>query len=122
MLATGIDLVEVERIGDAIARYGDRFLTRVFTATELTYCRGRPAELAARFAAKEAASKLLGIGIQHPEGVGWREIEVISDARGKPFLRLAGRAAQRAETLGLRNLAVSLSHSRDYAIAVVVAE
>ncbi len=122
MLTAGIDLVEVERIEGAIARFGERFLKRVFTAGELEYGRGRPLELAARFAAKEAASKALGIGVQHHEGVCWREIEVVSDERGKPSLKLTGRAAQRAEEIGLRTFALSLSHTHQYAIAMVVAE
>ncbi len=122
MLTAGIDLIEVERIEGAIARFGERFLARVFTGGELDYCRGRPLELAARFAAKEAASKALGVGVQHQEGVCWREIEVVSDERGKPSLKLTGRAAQRAEELGVRIMALSLSHTHQYAIALVIAE
>ena len=122
MLETGIDLIEVERVERAIATYGDRFLNRVFTEDELAYCRGRPHELAARFAAKEALSKLLGVGIQHPDGVRWREIEVVSGKRGKPGVKLSGRAAQRARRIGFKKLSLSLSHSRDHAIAMVVAQ
>ena len=122
MLQAGVDLVEVERIEAAIARYGEKFLSRVYTEKELTYCRGRPHELAARFAAKEAVSKLLGVGIQHRDGVQWREIQVVSDARGKPSIQLSGRAARRAEEMGLQTFALSLSHSRDHAIALIVAQ
>jgi holo-[acyl-carrier protein] synthase len=122
MLAAGVDLVEVRRIEETIARFGERFLNRVYTAQELGYCRGRPPELAARFAAKEAVSKTLGVGIQHREGVCWREIEVVSDPRGKPAVQLTGRAAQRAGELGYHTFALSLSHTREYAIALVVAE
>lgn len=122
MLETGIDLVEVERVEQAIARYGERFLKRVYTEKELAYCRGRPHELAARFAAKEAMSKLLGVGIQHPDGVYWREIEVVSGKRGKPSVKLTGRAARRAKQIGFKRLSLSLSHSRDHAIAMVVAQ
>lgn len=122
MLETGIDLIEVERVKQAIAKYGERFLNRVFTEPELSYCRGRPHELAARFAAKEAMSKLLGVGIQHPDGVHWREIEVVSGKRGKPSVKLTGRAARRAKKLGFKKLSLSLSHSRDHAIALVVAQ
>lgn len=122
MLETGIDLIEVERVEQAIAQYGERFLNRVYTAQELEYCRGRPHELAARFAAKEALSKLLGVGIQHPDGVHWREIEVVSGKRGKPSVKLTGRAAQRAKKLGFKKFSLSLSHSRDHAIALVVAQ
>ncbi len=122
MLTIGVDLVEVKRIETAVARYGDRFLARVFTDEEQVYCRGRAPELAARFAAKEAVSKALGVGIQHREGVCWREINVISDARGKPSVQLLDRAAQRAEELGLGTFALSLSHTHDYAIAMFVAQ
>ncbi len=122
MLETGVDLIEVERVEAAIERYGERFLTRVFTESELVYCRGRPHLLAARFAAKEAVSKLLGVGIQHRDGVDWREIQVVSDKRGKPSVQLSGKAARLANELGLHSFAVSLSHSREHAIAMVVAQ
>ncbi len=120
LLRTGVDLVEVRRIEEIIARYGDRFLKRVFTAAELEYAAGRPTSLAARFAAKEAISKLLAVGIQHPDGVDWLDIEVLSGERGDPLVRLAGRAAARAELLGLREISLSLSHTREHAIAFVV--
>lgn len=122
MLATGIDLIEVDRIETAVTRYGDRFLDRVFTRDELAYCRGRPHQLAARFAAKEAVSKVLGTGIQHRDGVAWQEIQIASDDRGKPFLQLTGKAARRAEQVGLTTFSLSLSHTREHAIAMVVAE
>jgi holo-[acyl-carrier protein] synthase len=122
MHSVGIDLIEVERIEAAIARFGKRFLTRVFTEQELRHCRGHPHQLAARFAAKEAASKALGTGIQSRGGVGWREIEIVSDARGKPIVQLSGSAAQRAAQLNLKSFAISLSHTREHAIAMVVAE
>jgi holo-[acyl-carrier protein] synthase len=122
MLSAGIDLIEVGRIEATIARYGERFLTRVFTANELAYCRRHAHQLAARFAAKEAVSKTLGTGIQHRDGVDWREIEIVSDARGKPAVQLTGKAAQRAAQLNLKNFAISLSHTREHAIAMVIAE
>lgn len=122
ILETGIDLIEVERIEQAIAKYGERFLQRVYTKQELEYCQGRPHELAGRFAAKEAVSKLLGVGIQHPDGVNWREIEVVSGKRGKPGLKLSGRAAQRGRKIGFKKLSLSLSHSREHAIALVIAQ
>ncbi|MDL1897218.1 holo-[acyl-carrier-protein] synthase, partial [Anaerolineae bacterium CFX7] len=78
MLRTGIDLIEVERVALTVARYGERFTRRVYTDGEIAYCQGRVTSLAARFAAKEAVSKLLGVGIQHRDGVDWREIEVVS--------------------------------------------
>ena len=122
MLSAGIDLIEVARIKATIARYGERFLTRVFTESELAYCRRHPHQLAARFAAKDAVSKALGVGIQHRDGVGWREIEIVSDARGKPAIQLTGKAAQRAAQLNLKSFAISLSHTREHAIAMVIAE
>jgi holo-[acyl-carrier protein] synthase len=122
MLQTGIDLIEVNRVRATLARYGERFLSRVFTENELAYCHGRPQELAARLAAKEAVSKALGVGIQHRDGVRWQEMEIVSDERGKPSVRLAGRAAQRAKEMGLDTFALSLSHTREYAMAVAVAQ
>lgn len=121
MLAVGVDLIEVERIEASILRYGNRFLSRIFTIDELAYCKGQPHQLAARFAAKEAVSKALGVGIQHADGVGWHEIEVVSDERGKPMAQLTGRAARRAQAIGIHELAVSLSHTREHAMAMVVA-
>jgi holo-[acyl-carrier protein] synthase len=88
----------------------------------LLYCQGQPHQLAARFAAKEAVSKALGVGIQHPGGVGWREIAIVSGARGKPVVQLNGRAAQRAGDIGIQQFEISLSHTREHAIAMVVAE
>ena len=122
MLVSGIDLIEVDRIESVIARYGERFLGRVFTRGELAYCRGKPHQLAARFAAKEAVSKALGTGIQHRDGVAWQEIQIVSDDHGKPSVQLTGRAAQRAEQIGLSNLSLSLSHTREHAIALVVGQ
>ena len=120
--SVGIDLIEVERIEATIARYGNRFLTRVFTENELQYCRGQAHQLAARFAAKEAVSKALGTGIQHRRGAAWREIEVVSDEHGKPTIHLTGAAARRAAQLNLHSFAISLSHRRAHAVAMVVAE
>ncbi len=117
-----MDLIEVNRIEEMIARYGDRFLARVFTADELQYSAGRPHSLAARFAAKEAVSKLLAVGVHHRDGVNWLDIEVFSGERGDPVLKLHGRAAARAEEMGLREIALSLSHTREHAIAVVVGQ
>ena len=123
-LSGGVDVVELERLQRVIDRFGDRFLARIYTAEELVYARGRVPELAARFAAKEAVSKALGVGMRHisRQGIGWHEVEVLSDLRGKPLLRFSGRAAELAEALGLREWAVSLSHERDRALAFVVAK
>jgi holo-[acyl-carrier protein] synthase len=119
MLTTGVDLIEIARVERALARFGDRFLARVFTPVEIVYCRARTAELAARFAAKEAVAKALGVGVRMMarEGIKWQEVEVIGDRRGKPLIRLHGHAAERAAELGLTEWAVSLSHTREHAIA-----
>jgi holo-[acyl-carrier protein] synthase len=114
-----VDIIEIERVAGVIARWGERFLQRVYTETELAYCRGRIPELAARFAGKEAVTKALGTGIR---GLAWREMEILADPLGKPLVRLHGRARARATAIGLSLFAVSLSHSRDYAVAMVVAE
>ncbi len=115
MLETGVDIIEIDRIEAAVGRYGRRFLDRVFTPVEIGQCRGRAQSLAARFAAKEAAFKVLGTR------VGWREVEVRRESSGKPRIFLHGRAAALARRAGLREWALSLSHSRQYAVAVVVA-
>lgn len=117
--AHGIDVIEIHRVADVLARHGDRFLQRVYTTDEIAHCRGRVAELAARFAAKEAVMKALGTGIR---GVGWRDIEVLPNRRGKPLVFLYGRGAARAEAIHLRGLEVSMTHIKDLAIASVVGE
>ncbi len=117
--AVGVDIVEIERVERALERWGERFLGRVYTAVEVAFCRGRVHELAARFAAKEAVMKALGTGAR---GVAWREIEVLPNRRGKPLVYLHGRAKERAEEIGLRGLDVSMSHSREYAVAFVVGQ
>jgi holo-[acyl-carrier protein] synthase len=124
MLSTGVDLIEIARVERMLSRYGDRFLARVFTPAEILYCRGRTAELAARFAAKEAVSKALGVGVRMiaRDGIHWQDVEVVGDPRGKPLVRLYGRAAERAAELGLTEWAISLSHTREHAIALVVAQ
>ena len=117
LLSSGIDLIEIKRIQKALERHGDRFLDRIYTEAEIKQARGNAPELAARFAAKEAASKALGTGIGP---VSWREMETINDFSGKPQLHLHGRAARIAEELGYTTWSVSLTHSRDTAAAVVV--
>lgn len=118
MLRTGVDLIEVARIEAAVARHGERFLRRVYTAQELADSAGRPPSLAARFAAKEAAAKALGCGIGD---VAWTEIEVVSGPDRQPALRLHGAAARLAGQLGLPAWSVSLSHTRTHALAFVAA-
>jgi holo-[acyl-carrier protein] synthase len=122
-LSTGVDLVELDRIRRVVERYGERFLGRIYTPAELARYSHRLPELAARFAAKEAVSKALGVGLHHisAEGIGWQEVEVLPDPRGKPVVYLSGRARALAEEQGLRQWAISLSHGRDYAVAFVVA-
>ena len=116
--SVGVDIIEIERVAAIVARWQDKFLERVYTEAERRYCRGRIAELAARFAGKEAITKALGTGIV---GLAWREMEILPDPRGKPLVTLHGRAAKRAADIGLTQFAISLSHSRDFAVAMVVA-
>jgi holo-[acyl-carrier protein] synthase len=117
-LCAGIDAIELARVKKTLARHPERFLKRVFTELEIAYCRGRVRELAVRFAAKEATMKALGTGVR---GVGWRDIEVLADRRGKPLLYLHGRAAKRAKEIGMGQAEVSLTHSDEIALAFVVA-
>lgn len=116
-LSSGIDLIEIERIQKALDRHGERFLKRIYTPAELQIARNSAPELAARFAAKEAASKALGTGIGP---VSWREIEIVNKPSGKPVLRLSGRAKTIAQAQGFDTWSVSLTHSRGMAAAVVV--
>ncbi|MBN1669244.1 MAG: holo-ACP synthase [Anaerolineales bacterium] len=117
-LACGVDLVEIERVAAAIDRQGERFTQRIFTARELAQVDGNPASLAARFAAKEAVSKALGSGLGK---VSPLYIEILRKENGAPELYLHAEARQRAELLGLRSWAISLSHTATHAIAMVVA-
>jgi holo-[acyl-carrier protein] synthase len=123
MLTTGVDILHVPRLREALERYGERFLERVYTPNELAYCGGRVPELAARFAAKEAVSKALGVGmrVMSRDGIGWHEAEVINGSSGKPSVRLHGHAAELCAELGLTQWSLSITHERDYAIALVVA-
>ena len=123
VLGIGTDLVEIERIQKSIDRFGDRFLHRIFTAAEIAYCRLKKhsaESFAARFAAKEAGAKALGTGISH--GVTWLEIEVRRAPGQRPTLHWSGRAAELAAQMGVRRVSLSLTHSRDLAMAVVVVE
>ena len=120
-LAVGVDIVEIARISDVFERWGDRFLKHVYTPAEIARCRGHVPELAVRFAAKEAISKALGVGIWGQAGIRWQDAEVLSDPLGKPEVHLYGRAAERAAQLGLDHWAISLSHSQEHAIAMVAA-
>jgi holo-[acyl-carrier protein] synthase len=111
----GIDIIKDTRIAEALARFGDRFSQRVLTSGERRYVRGRAETFAGRWAAKEAVSKVLGLGVR---GIGWREIEIERLPTGQPAVRLNGRAAARAEQLGMDRIAVSISHEADYAVAI----
>jgi holo-[acyl-carrier protein] synthase len=117
-LATGVDLIEIARIEEVIARHGKRYLERIYTPAELEYCGKRSESLAGRFAAKEAVAKTLGCGIGD---VSWQEIEVLGDEQNAPVLTLHGEAIKRAEVLGLTTWSVSISHSQSHSVAFVVA-
>jgi phosphopantetheine--protein transferase-like protein len=111
----GVDIIRVGRIRDTLARFGSRFSNRVLTLPERRYVRDRPETFAGRWAAKEAVSKVLGLGVR---GIGWKEIEIERLPTGQPAVRLHGRAAARAEQLGMERIAVSISHEEEYAVAI----
>lgn len=115
---SGVDLIEISRIEEVVARHGKHYLERIYTPAELEQCGKRIESLAGRFAAKEAVAKALGCGIGD---VAWREIEILGDEQNAPSLTLLGAAAQKAAELGLSNWSVSISHSQSHAVAVVVA-
>ena len=118
ILRTGVDLIEIGRIEEVIARHGKRYLERVYTPAELEQLGHEAESLAGRFAAKEAVAKALGSGIG---AVTWKDIEVLGDEENAPGLTLHGAAAQRANELGLTTWSVSISHSMSHAVAFVVA-
>lgn len=124
ILGVGTDMIEIRRIESSIDQFGERFLRRVFTSEEIDYCQRKKKHaaesFAARFAAKEAGAKALGTGISR--GVAWKEIEVRREPSGRPTLHFTGRARELADQLGITGLSVSLTHSRDLALAVVIAE
>ena len=105
----------MDRIRASIARFGSRFSERVLTPNERRYVRDRPETFAGRWAAKEAVSKVLGLGVR---GIGWKDIEVERLPTGQPAVRLHGRAAARAEQLGMSRIALSITHESDYAVAI----
>ncbi|HEV8403799.1 MAG TPA: holo-ACP synthase [Candidatus Limnocylindrales bacterium] len=111
----GIDIIKVDRIRASLERFGERFTRRVLTDAERRYVRGRPETMAGRWAAKEAVSKVLGLGVR---GIGWRDIEIERLPTGQPAVRLHGRAAARAGQLGMDRVAVSITHESDYAVAI----
>ena len=130
--SVGIDLVEIDRIRKARLRWGERFLKRIYTEEEKEYFARTQnetlivSEMAARFAGKEAVAKTLGTGLKilgtkTESGVGWKEIEILNESSGKPFVRLYGRAEEVALKEGMFGLEISLAHSRVYAVAAAVA-
>jgi len=121
MLYTGVDLMEVERIAHSVERWGDKFLTYIYTPGEIAYCHGRAVELAARYAAKEAAGKALGTGVGWGAKIWWVDLEVVADAYGRPSLKLHNAAIARAEKLKWREVSLSITHTKDHALAMVVA-
>src|ERR1700741_2811237 len=123
IIGTGIDIAEVPRIRQSIVRFGDRFLRRIYTAGEIRYCdakANRVERYAARFAAKEAAMKALGTGWNH--GVGWQDGEVVRKPGGRPTMIFHGKAAEFAAKLGAKNVALSLTHTKEQAMAQVILE
>ena len=117
MLITGTDLIEIERIANTLETYGQRFLKRIYTEHEINFCKGKANSLAGRFAAKEAVMKALGTGIR---GLKWKDIEVLSKRGKAPQIILRDNALNIAKKQNINNLSVSLSHSKEYAIASVV--
>jgi holo-[acyl-carrier protein] synthase len=119
MYYIGTDIIEVGRIREAIDNWRERFLNRIYTPAELELCGNRPWRLAARFAGKEAVMKALGTGVR---GIRWKEIEILAESSGKPVVHLHGKAKKRADYLSLSNIAISLSDSKEYAIAFAIGE
>jgi holo-[acyl-carrier protein] synthase len=123
IVGTGVDISEVSRIAATVKRFGDRFLQRVFTPAEVRYCMGKTnaaERLAARFAAKEAGMKAIGTGLRH--GVTWRDVEVVRLPGQRPVLQFHRRAAEFAARLGCKRTHLSLSHTKEQAIAYVILE
>lgn len=123
IVGTGIDVTEVARLKQAAARHGRRFLERIFTPREIAYCerhRNRFERYAARFAAKEAGMKALGVGWRR--GIRWHDLEVVNRPGGRPELRLSGAAARIAQKQKVRNVSLSLTHTATQAVAQVILE
>jgi holo-[acyl-carrier protein] synthase len=119
MYHIGIDIIEIARIQEAVNHWGEDFFHRVYTDSEVRQCRKSPSSLTARFAGKEAVIKALGI---KSKGISWREIEILSQPSGKTLVRIYGRAQAEAASLGINEFIISLSHSKESAIAFVVGE
>jgi holo-[acyl-carrier protein] synthase len=116
-IAVGVDIIEIQRIQKAASNSRGSFLKRIYTNAELENSNNNSSSLAALFAAKEAVMKALGTGTK---GIGWKEIEVLSNNDGAPTVQLSGKAANKARDIGISQFAVSISHSKEYAIAMVV--
>lgn len=115
----GVDIIEISRIREAVERWGERFLRRVYTGAELDRYRRNTASLAVRFAGKEAVWKALGT---REHGIGWKDIEILAESNRRPLVNLYGNAKEYANSIGLKELTISLSHSRDYAVAFVMGD
>jgi holo-[acyl-carrier protein] synthase len=123
ILGIGTDLAEVDRIGKSVERFGERFLTRIYTAHERAYAMKKAnwaERLAARFAAKEAGMKAIGTGLS--AGVSWQHFEVANEPSGRPTLRLYGVARNVADAMGVKRISLSLTHTKESALAVVILE
>src|SRR5450432_421691 len=123
IVGSGIEIAEVPRIAESIARFGDRFLRRIYTEGEIRYCESKANRMeryAARFAAKEAAMQALGTGWNH--GVRWRDCEVARMPGGRPTMSFHGKAGEFAAKLGVKNVALSISHTAEQAIAQLILE
>ncbi len=123
IVGTGVDITEVRRVAEALERFGERFLRRVFTSLEIEYCsskRNKVERLAARFAAKEAALKALGTGLRH--GITWQQVEVSRQPGKRPTIAFSGVAAQYAARLGAKHISLSMSHTAEHAVAMVILE
>ncbi|MDH5762444.1 MAG: holo-ACP synthase [Nitrospinota bacterium] len=120
---TGVDLIEISRIKNSIQKYSGKFEERVFTSKEIDYCRSKAdpfKHFAARFAAKEAVLKSLGTGMA--EGISWKDMEILNQESGRPVLHLSGKGRDIFDSLNLRNIHISMTHDKQYAVAQAVAE
>ncbi len=118
--AIGVDLIEIDRVVRLVEEYGERFLHRVFTESELSWADGRRERIAGRFAAKEAVLKVIGTGLA--EGISWREVEIIAGSKGAPVVYLSGVAAERAAEAGIGKIHISISHDKEQVVAFAVGE
>jgi holo-[acyl-carrier protein] synthase len=118
-ISVGTDIIEIHRIERAMLNWQDSFLRRVYTEAELENCRNRASSLAARFAAKEAVIKAMGTCAKE---VSWQDIEILSDSQGAPVVQLHAKARSKAEENGIAKFSVTLSHCKEYAVAVVIGD